>query len=255
MSVTNVVVDFNLNTSTSMGIEVFGEPKATITNKVIAAIQVPVSNLYTSASAALLEFSDVNNVIGGRRTTDAVAWPSTKLAALAGAIQASLVGSLDATNAAPFTTYAAGYKSRTSFGDLALASYAHSLFGHVDALAAISNDTTFKTKMNGLSAGEGQAALGLNLAELILSMSAAEATNVVKQVIGQDASRAKDTDNNDEYQKLEFRAGDKIYLSITLNAPTVTVLNTEVAQLSEPAGSLHSAVKYMIEITLSAAGL
>ena len=253
MSVTNVVVDFNLNTSTSMGIEVFGEPKATITNKVIAAIQVPVSNLYTSASAALLEFSDVSNVIGGRRVT---AWTSDdKLALLTAAIQASLVGSLDATNAAPFASYAAGYRTRSSFGDLALASYAHSLFGHVDALAAISNDTTFKTKMNGLSAGEGQAALGLNLAELILSMSAAEATNVVKQVIGQDASRAKDTDNNDQYQKLEFRAGDKIYLSITLNAPTVTVLNTEVAQLSEPAGSLHSAVKYMIEITLSAAGL
>jgi hypothetical protein len=56
---------------------------------------------------------------------------------------------------------------------------------------------------------------------------AGDLANIVKQVIGQDATRAMGQDNNqllpDVKQKLVFYAGDKIVVSIKLAAPTVTL--------------------------------
>jgi hypothetical protein len=50
---------------------------------------------------------------------------------------------------------------------------------------------------------------------------------IARQVIGQDASRAMDQDNNvpapDVRQALKFIAGDIIYMNIKLKQPTVTV--------------------------------
>ncbi len=85
--------------------------------------------------------------------------------------------------------------------------------------------------------------------------------NIVKQVIGQDASRAMDKDNNEiapeVHQMLRFEEGDTIFVSITLDAPTVSV--TDAAQLGAPATSKYDKdlstagiqkEKYDIKITL-----
>jgi hypothetical protein len=85
--------------------------------------------------------------------------------------------------------------------------------------------------------------------------------NIVKQVIGQDASRAMDKDNNEiapeVHQILRFEVGDTIFMSITLDAPTVSV--TDAAQLGAPATSKYDKdlsttgiqkEKYDIKITI-----
>jgi hypothetical protein len=79
----------------------------------------------------------------------------------------------------------------------------------------------------------------------------------VEQVLGQDASRALNQDNNalapGVRQELQFIAGDKIYMNIRLKRPAVTVSN--VSQQSAPAATLFpddvsADVNYCLEITL-----
>ena len=258
----NVVVDLGVNTNASGTIDVFGQTAPVITNKVIAAVKVPSAIFYASSASSLIEFQGQDNDIAGRLETTWTADPTgtgvaTRKALTAQKLQAALVGALDASAAEPFNISAkytdAGHKNYASFGDLALGSYAHYLFGHVDATAAIDNDTTFISKMNGV--GLTDAKLGEALTDLIFSLDAAKCTAIAKQVIGQDASRAFGVDNDnttpDGWQKLAFKAGDKIYVSVTLTAPTVTVLGNNSAQQSEPSSALFANnIKYMIEMTI-----
>jgi hypothetical protein len=81
---------------------------------------------------------------------------------------------------------------------------------------------------------------------------------IVKQVLGQDASRAMNQDNNellpDEHQLLQFYSGDTIYVSITIKPPTVSV-NPTLAQSAQQAysdinSSMTQDVTYNIKITL-----
>ena len=258
----NVVVNLDVNTNATGTVQVFGQSQPTITNKVIASVPVPVADLFVSGISSLIEFQGQDNDIAGRLesvwTTNEPGAASRK-AHLGASLQESLLGALDATDAAPFNTTvlgqpkysAAGHKNYTSFGSLALGSYAHFLFGHVDATAAIDNDTTFISKMNGTNEVAGEANLGAKLAALISTLSPAQCAAIAKQVIGQDASRAMGEDNDnslpDGWQRLRFKAGDKIYVSVTLQAPTVTVTANNAAQQSEPTAALYSSsIKYMI---------
>ena len=258
----NVVVDLGVNTNATGTIDVFGQTAPVITNKVIASVNVPVSTIIGGGVSTLIEFQGQDNDIAGRLETVFTTGGgfAARKTALASAIQAALVGALDASAAEPFNITAkytdAGYKNYTSFGSLALGAYAHYLFGHVDATAAIDNDTTFVSKMNGTNTLSGEANLGGALADLIFTLDAAKCTAIAKQVIGQDASRAFGVDNDnttpDGWQKLIFKPGDKIYVSVTLAAPTVTVLGNNTAQQSEPSAALFANnIKYMVEITLS----
>lgn len=267
MAVTTVVIDLGVNTDASGSVQVFGQTQPNITNKVIAAVKVPVSNFFVSGSSSLIEFQGQDNDIAGRLESD---WTSgvgsaARKTALAAALQASLTGALNATDAAPFNVSVAGtpkyseagHKNYDSFGDLALGSYAHFLFGHVDATAAISNDTGFVTDMNGVNELSGQANLGGKLANAIFSLDAAKCALIAKQVVGQDASRAMGQDNDnttpDGWQRMALKAGDKIYVSVTLKAPQVTVLDNNVAQQSEPSSALFASdIKYMVEMELTA---
>jgi hypothetical protein len=58
------------------------------------------------------------------------------------------------------------------------------------------------------------------------STDASGLSNIVKQVLGQDASRAMDVDNNelqqDRHQLLRFYANDTIYVNVKLQKPNVT---------------------------------
>jgi hypothetical protein len=263
----NVVIDLNVNTTATGTLNVFSQAQPTITNKVIASVKLNTTLLYSSSASSLIEFQGQGDAIAARLLTAfAVTEPAatTNKTALGSALQTSLTtGNLDASDANPFNTTVAtvakyidtNYKNYSSFGQLALGSYAHYLFGHVDATAAIDNDTTFVAKMNGTNEGASEANLGAKLAALIFSLNPAQCTAIAKQVIGQDASRAFGVDNDnsapDGWQRLFFKGGDKIYVSITLNAPTVSVLDA-AAQQSEPNSVLFvTPIKYMIEVELT----
>lgn len=79
--------------------------------------------------------------------------------------------------------------------------------------------------------------------------------NIVRQVIGQDASRAMDEDNNelapDMHQFLRFYVGDKVVVSITLKEPA---LSMSVANTGRPLSDFNNAGddsrKFNIVITL-----
>lgn len=262
----NVVVNLGVSTGATGTVDVFGQTVGTVTNKVVASLPMPYTVLYGGPGTGLIEFQGRNNDIVARTVSEFTQNLDNK-PALTTALQLILTaGNLDATAAAPFNTpagapYGAGvlkysdssYRNYKTIGELGLGLYAHVFFGHVDATAAIDNDTTFITLMNGTDEMAGQANLSGKLANLIFALSDAQCTSIAKQVIGQDASRAFSADNDnagvDAWQKLAFKPGDKVYVSITFTRPTVTTSNA--AQQRKPSNLLFiSPMTYMIEITL-----
>lgn len=262
MPVNNVTVNLNVNIEASGAVNIFSQPFAGIINELVADLPLPASDLYkgTAAGASLLEFTGVTNAeaplddIVGAYNADFKANAGYQ-SALAGSIHSVVTGALTASaTSVPFGAYGAEYRGYSSFGDLALAAYAHYIFGHVDATAAIDNDTVFKSKMNGTGAADAK--LGEKLAaEVFASL---DPTAVVKQVLGQDATRALSTDNDGPtgtargVQNLAFKAGDVIYMAITLKQPSLTIANGSLPAGLFPAGQLpNAAVKYNIKITLA----
>jgi hypothetical protein len=88
-----------------------------------------------------------------------------------------------------------------------------------------------------------------------ITNTATDATlaNIVKQVIGQDSSRANNVDGSqrtrDQRQLLRFYAGDVIYVNIKVKKPTVEVTGSGAA--NEPANTLVTEQSYAIKITLA----
>ena len=259
-----VFVNLDVNIDASGSINVFTQAPTAIPNMIIATAQLPAADFYKGpgAGSSLLQFQGVTNSsaplddIVGTYNAAFVGSPTNKTD-LAGHLHTILTaGALTATTAQPFINYPPGpYRNYTSFGELALAAYAYYVFGHVDATAAIDNDTVFINKMNGTATGEGQ--LGIKLAEEVFTRLASP-TAVVKQVLGQDASRALGVDNDANtpsgLQNLAFLPGDKVYMSITLQAPTVTIAATAPNAASGlPLNNLfpNTNIKYNIEITLN----
>jgi hypothetical protein len=279
-----VVVNLAVEIDASGTIEVFGQEVQEVKNVVVAAVPLPVTDLYVDTNSSMFEFWEPEGELGVMKATlsgkvDA-AYPDpvsgrnyTNLTQdLATDLNTVLVGDLDASGAKPFDTYKAGgvsqYYVHESFGRLALSSYAHYLFGHVAATAAITNDATFIEKMNGV--GEGNADIAQKIVDAITGKNDAAILEIVKQVIGQDASRAMGQDNNQlapgVRHALKFIEGDKIYVNVRLRAPEVTVsggIGGAGAQMGEPAASAfgdatqlansdQSIHSYTIEITLGA---
>jgi hypothetical protein len=254
-----VTVNFNVIVDASGTVEVFGQAPTTMENVVVCEVTIGADTLYWSDSNAVFEFWEPSTALGdisGARKSD---W--TVYNYLRSELQNVIVGAMDASGAVPFNT--AGYSSteqyykHTGFGRLALSMYAHYLFGHVAATAAITNDAAFIENMNGNDENiPGHALLAKKFTDAIRDMSDADVTAIVKQVLGQDASRAKDQDNNtlppDVKHSLKFLAGDIIYIQITLKQPTVTVTSgAAVAQQSEPGASNVSEQTYALKITLT----
>jgi hypothetical protein len=258
--VNNVKVNLNVSIDASGTVEVFGQAEPTVDNLVVCAQTLPVTNLYNVLNdTGLIKFWEPSGALGdisGTRVTyaGAITFP-TNLAAV-------ISGDMDASGATPFGptgpyVSTLQYYTHESFGRLALSAYAHYLFGHVAATAAITNDEAFVNKMNGT--GPTDAQLASKLVAALNSKDDAAITAIVKQVIGQDAERAKDKDNNalapDMQQTLRFYAGDIIYMNINLKAPVVSVSGTQQdqdAQLGEPSGSAFASdISYTLQITLA----
>jgi hypothetical protein len=77
---------------------------------------------------------------------------------------------------------------------------------------------------------------------------------IVKQVVGQDASRLMDVDNSqrskDKVQLLRFYPNDIIYLNIKLSKPTVSVGTGQIISSSVLADNYQTEQSYTLKITL-----
>jgi hypothetical protein len=217
-----------------------------MTNIIVASQTLPVSSLYNSTDNGLLRFKQLSlnsNDITAERN---ISFTTTE-ATIANNIKAVINASFDCSAATPFINYTNQYHTQSSFGSVSLSAYAHSLFGHVAATAAIDNDTAFVNYINNDTISD--AALNKSLANALYNISSETSTYIAKQVIGQDASRAKNENNEDDWQAVEFKSGDIIYMSIRLLQPLVTISNN--SQQSAPLSSSHTATTYAMKITLA----
>jgi hypothetical protein len=208
-------------------------------------------------------------------------------------LQIVLEGSFDCSASTPFNDpkYSGNenYTSQPNFGRLALSSYSHYLFGHVAATSAVTNDQAFMNamlsqsltdgsgnpmykfkvaKVGGLADGSqwvpgtiGTAAdadLARLLVGAIVNKNDSAILAIVEQVLGQDASRAMDQDNNqlapDVRQPLKFIQGDVIYMNIRLKQPIVSVGGGQQVSSGTLQGKFpsdpHTETNYTLKITL-----
>jgi hypothetical protein len=224
----SVIVNFDVNTDTSGAINVFSQTAPNVNNMVLATTALPKSVLYNGPGNGLIKFQGVDNNIVAVLDSGFTTSETT----IRDALHLVIRSALNAMNAAPYNTLVGGVRKYTdaahyilpSFGALALGAYAHYLFGHVQATAAIDNDTIFIEKMNGIE--EGTARIPNGLANQIKTLNESKSLAIAKQVIGQDVSRAINVDNDintpSTWQTLEFRTGDSVFFAVVLKTPQVT---------------------------------
>jgi hypothetical protein len=212
-------------------------------------VDLPASSLYTDGSGGIIEFwepsggSSAIEACISAADADVPASDSASLHArgfdahatdLTSGLGDVILGGQNAAAAAPFNSarYAgtAEYQSFATFGDLVLGLYAHHLFGHVAATAAIDNDAALVAYMN--SNDGGNAEIATNLVAALRAITAPVAKAIVSQVLSQDPGRASTLDNNqaqnDNHQALLFAPGDTVYVQIQVAAPTLSVNRTPV---------------------------
>ena len=164
-----ITVNFNVEIDASGNLSVFGAAAPTVSNVIVAEKTLDVKALYDPANGTgpkglleLWEPSDAQGDIkvqladtdhtasGGLNLADAYQHASKELAT---GFEAILCNAFDCSGALPFSNYtsSAQYYRQRDFGRVALATYAHHLFGHVDATAAITNDKAFVEAMLSLS--------------------------------------------------------------------------------------------------------
>lgn len=228
LDVVTVFVNFDVNTDTNGTINVFSQTAPNVNNMVLATTALPKSVLYNGPGNGLIKFQGVDNNIVAVLDSGFTTSETT----IRDALHLVIRSALNAMNAAPYNTLVEGVRKYTdaahyilpSFGALALGSYAHYLFGHVQATAAIDNDTIFIQKMNGIE--EGTARIPNGLANQIKTLNESKSLAIAKQVIGQDVSRAINVDNDintpSTWQTLEFRTGDSVFFAVVLKTPQVT---------------------------------
>jgi hypothetical protein len=180
---TPIQVNLNVEIEADSALDIFGEAAPIVSNVVVAEVELPVNALYATTQSAAVEAlielwepADAQGTIKaklastnsydavtlGEDMSDNGAGAYKKAAKrLAKGLQKLLCGTLDASAAVPFVDYSDNsveyYKPR-DFGRLALAVFAESLFGHVDATAAITNDKAFVEHMLSLNAqGDNEA--------------------------------------------------------------------------------------------------
>ena len=236
----------------SGNVQIFTTPSTTIADVVVCSSVLNPVVLFDDASNSLFEFTEISGNRGdvsGYVSSDARAngsilngiGASSLIADLGLGLQGVLtpfsdenaVGthSLDASGVNPFNKYrglANGeYTTYTSLGELVLSLYASYLFGHPAATAGITNDVALVDYINGT--GAQNADVGANLATAVNNLSNEVATSIVRAVLSQDPNRGVNVPNRQynsaggvNHVPLIFVAGDVIYVSITVKAPSVT---------------------------------
>jgi hypothetical protein len=163
-----IAVNFNVVIDASGNLEVFNAAAPVVGNVIVAEHTLPVYSLYDPiANKGLLELWEPESAqgdiyvqladtdrssSGGLNLTSAYQVVSKAIAA---GLEEILCDKFDCSGAAPFSSYTGNveYYKQRDFGRVALATYAHHLFGHVDATAAITNDKAFVEAMLSTSAG------------------------------------------------------------------------------------------------------
>jgi hypothetical protein len=192
-----VTVNFNIEIDASGNLNVFSAPAQAASNVIVALYELPVKALYDPENnKGLLELWEPSTAQGDISVqladTDRATSGGLNLAGayqhaakqLATGLEAVLCNEFDCSGAAPFS--AANYKSsdkyykQRDFGRVALATYAHHLFGHVDATAAITNDAAFVEAMLSLNTGAGASEVAADrvTAYKTTKLSAINTTNV-----------------------------------------------------------------------------
>lgn len=161
-----VTVNFNVTIDASGNINVFNAAAPIVTNVIVAEHTLLSTALYDPARSIglfeLWEPSDAQGDIrvqlantdcsedGGLNFSGAYQVSAKELAI---EIQTALCDSFDCSGVYPFSNYniTQQYYKQRDFGRVALATYAHAMFGHVDATAAITNDKAFVEAMLSLS--------------------------------------------------------------------------------------------------------
>jgi hypothetical protein len=260
MSTKNVSVNFNVTVDASGNVSVFSQPSTTLQDTIVATVPLPKSTLYKGADNSLIKFQDAAGNVNDIHAELDTVFTATALnkTAMTTGFNAIINGQFDCSGAAPFSSYLStpSYYTRSNFGQVALGKYAHDLFGHVAATAAIDNDTGFVDAMNGNLDGQTpvHAKIATLLTNAIYLLDATKCTAIAKQVIGQDSSRAGlpgTGEDNDRatpagFQALEFKGGDTIYVQVKLLAPTVTVTS---GQQSTPVSTAERT--YALKINLN----
>lgn len=263
MSIKNVTVDLRVYADASSNVEVFGQGPDSATYDVITVGATPLS---AATLSGLIEFWEPSSARGTRLAALKSSAGSVKTA-LKSQLQAAISGgaadSLDATAAAPFSAPAYGqaeYNMYDSFGEVVLAYIAHHMFGHVQATAAITNDTAIVDAING--DGATDARIAEQLAEKMTNAAAVNGYNgakclaVTEAVLGQDATRAMDQDNNaipvDVKQGLVFKAGDIVFVDINLTEFTASLSAAASVPGVTSLPNTPSAKSYTLKLTLGA---
>jgi hypothetical protein len=222
----SVTVDLRVSTTAGTNVEILDNAADSRAGHIVCAQTLAASTLYTDVSNGVFEIwepSDARGTLKGAVANGAGSPGfSTVIQAhpgLAAGLLASLQGALTAQASTPmFSAYPSDYYGMAGIGELAVAYAAHNLFGHVAATAAITNEAAI------ITAVEITAALGTALETAILALSAADASLIANVVIGQDAERTRDEDNN-EYapnsaRALRFYAGDIVFVGVELTGFT-----------------------------------
>jgi hypothetical protein len=274
-----VEVNLNIAVAASGDINIFGEPLPTVENVVVAETKLPAAALYT-ATNSMFEFwepsSDPDTRLAELATTEGRNW-KLLTDSLEKGIQACLEGEFNVEAASPFKLdkYNGMYDSVLNFGDLAYRSYLHYVLGHVDATFAISNDAAFKRAMLShdassvykyattdavdysiatITGSNADAKLAQLLVKAIASKDGAAVLAIADQVIGQDASRATEEDNNEittsKRQALKFIAGDVIYMNIQLQTPNIVLGNAAQQVSKTELEGRFTGENYTLKITL-----
>ncbi len=309
----NVTVNLNVGATAAGAISVFGESAPEPQEVIVAMQPLPLSVFY-SANGGVDSTTGIDAATGMWRFKEPSTAPNTRVAevskneldapgyssltiadgtnplieALHACFTAGSAHPLDtrasedvgAAVAQPFdadkyNANAEDYRVYPTIGALALALAAHEIFGHVQATAAISNDTDFVEHMDtnsnteflsGLAGGVYTApedAAGANIASqlayAIANMSDSDALAIVESVIGQDAERAKNSDatvpSPDTWKVLEWKENDVVFVQLSLSLPEITSgTGQQFTPISAYAGNGTSGVyTYNIKMTLSAA--
>ena len=261
-----VTVNLNVEVSAASALHVFKDATSNTFNTIVPSVSLPASTLN-----GLIEFWEPSDELKEIEShLDLTSYKASALS-LYGALKSVLASSFDCRDAEPYKTDGSGnlvsYQALAGFGKVALGQAAKAVFGHVAATAAITNDDDYAANMlkETLPAsatwdlidtnGAVQTAAVPNLANALVRTlikkgysgtneikdyeNASELTAIVKQVIGQDPSRAKDQDNNqlapDTRQKLVFYPLDTVYMRIDVSFPSI-YLSTATTTAVTPAG-------------------
>jgi len=253
----NVTVSLRVALNLGTDVRLFAYPADVAVNPVLVTNETAV--LSASSLSGLFTYQETGpsgeNIVGGYASTAAVAAAAVG-AQFVAAVGDSEMPAANPTNlqpssgtalfgAAPYLGVAA-HQYHGSVGHMALAWAAHQMFGHVAATAAIDNDDSVISEINGkLNASVG------GLATALQAISAADLTAIAASVIGQDSARAESQgDNSTTPKALLFRSGDTIIVRIVLTGFTATNANSNQVQEDSAYGIAAASQQYDLVFTV-----